>query len=365
MSLRSRIADFLERTDILIDGARAWDLQVKDDRFFGRIRREGLVGLGESYMDGWWDCERLDELACRVFSTGIVGSHKNDRLTRLLQLKSRIFNMRKGRRSEKVARTHYDLGNTFFERMLGPTMVYSCAHWSRASALDGAQVDKLDLLCQSLGVKPGQRVLDVGCGWGSFAKHAATRYGCQVVGITNSSKQCEYAQVFCDGLPVEVHLMDYRDGRLSALGPFDRIVSVGMFEHVGGKNHGRYMEIIRRLLADDGRFLLQTIGTHGPYTVDPWFDRHIFPNSAVPRPRDIARAIDGRFLIQEWRNSGLDYDPTVTAWHENLCNGPEGLKPWNQTRFRRMWSYYLLCAAGNFRSRRAWQLWRILLTPDS
>lgn len=363
MSMRSRLADRLERADIRIDGARMWDLQIKDDRFFGRIRHEGSIGLGESYVDGWWECKRLDELAHRVFSTGIVGSYGTDHATRVLRLKSKIFNLQRGQRSTKVARIHYDLGNTFFERMLGPTMVYSCAHWSQASTLDGAQEHKLELLCRRLGVKTGHRVLDVGCGWGGFARHAATRHGCHVVGITNSSKQLDYAQVFCKGIPVEVHLMDYRDPRLSALGPFDRVVSVGMFEHVGGKNYGRYMEIIRRLLADDGRFLLQTIGTHGPCTVDPWIDRHIFPNSAVPRPMDILHAIDGRFLIQEWWNAGRDYDPTLMAWHENLCSGAEGLEPWNESRFRRKWSYYLLTAAGNFRSETTFQLWRILLTP--
>ena len=363
MSTRSRLADRLERADIRIDGARAWDLQIKDDRFFGRIRRDGSIGLGESYVDGWWECERLDELAHRVFSSGIVGSCSTDRATRVLRLKSRVFNLQRGQRATKVARTHYDLGNTFFERMLGPTMVYSCALWSQASTLDAAQEHKLDLLCRRLGVKTGCRVLDVGCGWGGFARHAATRHGCQVVGITNSSKQHEFAQVFCQGLPVEVHLMDYRDPRLSALGPFDRVVSVGMFEHVGGKNYRRYMEIIRRLLADDGRLLLQTIGTHGPCTVDPWIDRHIFANSALPRPLDIVHAIEGRFLIQHWSNSGPDYDATLMAWHENLRTAPEDIEPWNQPRFRRMWSYYLLTAAGNFRAQTTFQLWRILLTP--
>lgn len=364
MNTPAILANLLERSDVRIDGERAWDLQVKDDRFFSRVRRGGLVGLGESYMDGWWDCERLDELACRAFSTGFASSSMTHRVTRLFKLKSRILNLQRGNRSSKVAHAHYDLGNAFFERMLGPTMVYSCAHWAQAQTLDDAQEAKLDLLCRSLDLKTGHRVLDVGCGWGAFARHAATRYGCEVVGIANSSEQCEYARVLCKDLPVQVHLLDYRDERLASQGTFDRIVSVGMFEHVGTKNYARYMGIIRGLLAKDGSFLLQTIGTHSPYTVDPWFDRYIFPNSAVPRPLDIVHAIEGHFLIQEWQNAGREYDPTVMAWHANLCNGAEGLPPWNVKRFRRMWTYYLLCAAGNFRSQCAWQLWRILLTPE-
>jgi cyclopropane-fatty-acyl-phospholipid synthase len=242
--------------------------------------------------------------------------------------------------------------------MLDPTMSYSCGYWAQAGSLAEAQEHKLRLICRKLELKPGEQLLDVGCGWGGLAQFAATHHGVEVVGVTVSREQAALARERCAGLPVRIELMDYRD----IVGRFDKVVSVGMFEHVGVKNYGVYFDTMRRVLVDDGLFLLHTIGDHHTSTrTDPWIERYIFPNGEIPSARQLACALEGRFLIDDWHNFGPDYDRTLMAWWSNFDAAWPRLRARYGERFYRMWKYYLMASAGSFRSRQG-QLWQLVLT---
>jgi cyclopropane-fatty-acyl-phospholipid synthase len=217
---------------------------------------------------------------------------------------------------------------------------------------------KLDLICRKLQLRPGEKLLEIGCGWGGLARHAAQHYGVEVVGITVSREQQSLARERCAGLPVDIRLMDYRDLE----GKFDKLVSVGMFEHVGPKNYPAYFDAAFRLMEDDGLFLLHTIGIdETSSTTDPWIDKYIFPNGKLPSAAEIAAALDGRFLIEDWHNFGQDYDRTLMAWWERFDAAWPNLEARYGQRFYRMWKYYLLCCAGFFRSRQG-QLWQLVLS---
>ena len=368
---RQRILDLFHEAGVWPDGDRAGgaaaiDPRVHDERFWRRVLAQGSLGLGEAYMDGWWDVEDLDGMLCRLLEAGV------DRRVQGIgaawdALRARVSNLQSRTRSFEVGERHYDLGNDLYRAMLGKRMVYSCAYWRDAGDLDAAQEAKLDLVCRKLGLRPGMRVLDIGSGWGEALKYAAQRYGVQGVGVTVSREQADYARESCAGLPVEIRLQDYRE--LDARdGGFDRIFSLGMFEHVGVRNYPTYFEVARRCLAydapDGGLFLLHTIGgnTSVKHT-DPWIARHIFPNSMIPSSKQIASAVEGQFIIEDWHNFGADYDRTLQAWRENIERSWTSLPSRYDERFRRMWRFYLGGAMAAFRARHL-QLWQVVLSPD-
>ena len=353
------LATWLQQADIRIDGPRPWDLQLRQPRLFGRVLRDWSLGLGEAYMDGDWDCEQLDE-----FFTRLLRLRADERPAGLARLKLAWALVEAVWRNPQapdkafiVGERHYDLGNDLFEHMLDARMVYSCGFWGRARTLDQAQEDKLEMICRKLQLAPGMTLLDIGCGWGGLARHAALHHGIQVTGITVSREQARYVEQLCAGLPVSVRLMDYRDLQ----GRFDRIASVDMFEHVGPKNHHTYLDTARKLLADDGLFLLHTIGADRPNgRTDPWIDRYIFPGGHLPAASELARAAERGFVIEDWHNFGPDYDRTLMEWHARFEAAWPELKVRYTERFRRMWRYYLLSCAGFFRSRQG-QLWQLVL----
>ena len=273
-------------------------------------------------------------------------------------LMGRIFNLQSRRRAFIIGEKHYDLGNALFQKMLDERMNYSCAYWKDARSLDEAQENKLELICRKLYLKPGLRVLDIGCGWGPFGKYAAEKYGVEVTGITVSKEQVQLGKKLCTGLPVEFRLTDYRDVNEK----FDRIVSVGMIEHVGYKNYGTFFEVAGKCLKKDGLFLLHTIGKMKSSTsVDPWTNKYIFPNGMVPSASQLSNAVENHFVIEDWHNFGNDYDKTLMAWYDNFVKNWNTLAGQLSERFFRMWKYYLLSAAASFRSRRC-QLWQIVLS---
>jgi cyclopropane-fatty-acyl-phospholipid synthase len=354
--LRSLAAD----AGFRFNGDDPWDIQVVDTRLYQRILGAGSLGFGDAYVDGWWECDRLDELFHRLLA--VDADQRVDRWTRLRMLgnvlRHALFNLQSGRHAFVVGRKHYDIGNDVFATMLDSTMSYSCGYWLRAKTLEEAQRDKLDMICRKLELKPGERLLDIGSGWGGLARFAAIHYGVEVVGITISKEQQKLSRERCAGLPVTIELMDYRD--LS--GQFDKIVSVGMFEHVGPKNYATYFAIAARLLKDDGLFLLHTIGNYLTCRkIDPWIDKYVFPNGWLPSAAEITRAVEGRFLIEDWHNFGPDYDRTLMAWWDNFERGWPALEDKYGERFHRMWKYYLMSCAGVFRSRQG-QLWQIVLS---
>lgn len=357
---KDTVEKILSLAGIKINGDNPWDIRVHNEGFYSRVLAQGSLGLGESYMDGWWDCDKLDEFFYRVLRFQIESKIRHSRTLLFGILLAKVFNMQSKKRAFQIGEKHYDLGNELFQNMLDKRMVYSCAYWKDSGTLDEAQENKLDLICQKLGLQCGMRVLDIGCGWGSFAKYAAEKYGAEVTGITVSREQVEFGKALCAGLPVEIRLQDYRD----VSDQFDRIVSVGMIEHVGYKNYRTYMEVAHRCLKDDGLFLLHTIGGNKSVTaVDPWINRYIFPNGMLPSIKQLGGAIEGLFIMEDWHNFSADYDKTLMAWHGNLEKHWDKIKLNYDERFRRMWRYYLLSCAGAFRARRN-QLWQIVLSKE-
>ncbi|BCU55852.1 cyclopropane fatty acyl phospholipid synthase [Enterobacter kobei] len=352
------VSELLGRAGITINGSAPADIQVKNPRFFKRVLQEGSLGLGESYMDGWWECDRLDIFFNNVLRAGLENQLPHHLKDTLRIAGARLFNLQSKRRAWIVGKEHYDLGNDLFSRMLDPQMQYSCAYWKDASTLEDAQLAKLKLICEKLQLKPGQRVLDIGCGWGGLAQYMALHYGVSVVGVTISAEQQKMAQERCRDLDVTILLQDYRDLNEQ----FDRIVSVGMFEHVGPKNYATYFDVVDRNLKPDGLFLLHTIGSNKTdHRVDPWINKYIFPNGCLPSVRQIATASEPHFVMEDWHNFGADYDTTLMAWHSRFqATWPEIAGNYSE-RFKRMFSYYLNACAGAFRARDI-QLWQVVFS---
>ncbi len=357
-SVEQEVRRLLSLADVQVGGARSWDIQVHDRRFYDRILAQGALGWGESYVEGWWDSPQLDEFYHRVLCAELDGALKINTSFLLQRLKAQWFNLQSRNRAFEVGKKHYDLGNDLFRSMLDPRLVYTCGYWKDARNLDDAQEAKLDLACRKLELKPGQCLLDIGCGWGSLMKFAAEKYGVTCLGITVSKEQVELGKELCRGLPVEFRLQDYREIQ----GAFDHIVSLGMFEHVGPKNYRRYMEIVHGCLKNEGLFLLQTIGSARlDNQPSPWIEKYIFPNGCIPSMRNLSEAADGLFVVEDWHNFGADYDPTLMAWFHNFERNWGKLKARYSDRFYRMWTCFLLSCAGEFRSRRS-QVWQIVLS---
>lgn len=352
------LEQLLAGSGIVVNGPNPWDPQIHNEDFYGRVLRHGSLGLGESYMDGWWDCENLDQFFCKLFEANIADKvKKNWGLLFSIGL-HRLMNPGRKSKAFEVGIKHYDIGNDLYQAMLGKRMAYTCAYWKEAKNLDEAQEAKLDLICKKIGLKPGQRILDIGSGWGSFTGFAAEKYGAHTTGVTVSKEQKALTDQLYKDLPVQTLLQDYRDIKEK----FDHIVSVGMFEHVGYKNYRTFMKTAHNALADDGLFLLHTIGSNESVTgTDPWIEKYIFPNGMLPSIKQIGKSIEGLFVMEDWHNLSVNYDKTLMAWHENFEASWDSIKQNYNERFYRMWRYYLLVCAGLFRARKT-QLWQIVLS---
>ena len=360
--LRQRFLSMLAEAGIEEGDKHPWDIQIRNPDLYRRVLRDGSLGLGEAYMEGWWECAALDEFFTRVLRFGL--HHKASGISQLLLTGvSRVMNLQSPKRSQRVARQHYDIGNDLYAQMLDTRMMYSCGYWRDAANLNEAQEHKLDLIACKLDLQPGMRVLDIGCGWGGGCEYFAERHGVEAVGITLSTEQADFARERCKNHPVEVFEMDYRD--LPPDDRFDAIYSIGMFEHVGFKNYTTFMEKVYRLLSEEGLFLLHTIGSNTTATAtDAWINRYVFPGGMLPSIPQIGRTLENFFVMEDWHNFGLDYDRTLLEWRKNFERGWEKLdRQRYDDRFFRMWQYYLNCCAGSFRSRQN-QLWQILLSKD-
>ncbi len=358
-SMQLKTQKLFDEAGITINGKRKFDIQVHNDRLYQKVFANGSLGLGEAYMEGWWDCEALDDFFYRVTAAQLERRVKPIREMGTI-LKASLMNLQKPSRAFDIGKHHYDIGDDLYEAMLDKRMIYSCAYWKGTRTLDKAQENKLDLVFRKLGLKKGMRVLDIGCGWGGALQYAAEKYGATGVGITVSHNQAVRAKKVCKDLPVEIRLDDYR----KLEGTFDRIWSIGMIEHVGAKNYRTFMQIAHRCLNPDGLFLLHTIGgNRSASKTDPWIGKYIFPNSMIPSIRQLGLAIEDLFVMEDWHNFGTEYNKTLLRWYKNILSHRDQLCENYDERFFRMWQYYLLCCAGAFRSRKL-NLWQIVLSPN-
>lgn len=357
---RAKLEQLLEGTGIAFNGSNPWDIKVYDSNLYERVITQGSIGLGEAYMDEWWESDQLDELFNKFCSGLLVRRVKLDPQSIKNGLWAYFSNRQSKTFASKIIKRHYDIGNDLYRSMLDKHLAYSCGYWKNAKTLDQAQEHKFDLICRKLNLQPGQKILDMGCGWAGFMEYAAENYRVSCVGITLSAEQYHFGTALCADLPIDIHLMDYRDLDES----FDHIVSVGMFEHVGYKNYSEYMRIARRCLKDDGLFLLHTIGGNkSVITTDPWMDKYIFPGGMLPSIRQISNAIEGLFVMEDWHNFGADYDKTLMCWFDNFAKNWDTIKHQYDDRFFRMWKYYLLSCAGAFRARGN-QLWQVVFSKN-
>ena len=364
MPVPASLAAIVEAADVRFNGDRPWDLRVHNPHFYGALLQQGSLALGNGYVRGDWDCEQLDELICRLLRSDanrpLTLRARVAELARILR--DQLGNPQALRRAFVVGRRHYDIDPRVYAAMLDPQMVYSCGYWRQATCLAEAQDHKLRLICEKLELRPGMRLLDVGCGWGSLAAYACRHYGVEAVGITVSAQQASWIGEHLADLPIRVELCDYRQLPARDPGLFDRIASVGMFEHVGRRNDHTFFRTLKRLLHPHGLALLHTIGSGctTPRT-DPWIDRYIFPGGRLPSARQLTDGLEGHFLIEDWENFGRDYDRTLLAWWQNFENAWPRLECDSSPEFFRFWRYYLLSCAGFFRSRQG-QLWQVVLS---
>jgi cyclopropane-fatty-acyl-phospholipid synthase len=354
------IESLLRGASITLNGSNAYDPQIHNDSFYARVLREGSLGLGESYMEGWWDCEALDQFFYKVLALDLGKRFKYTWKFVFDFGLNQILNAGIRPKRFEIGARHYDIGNDLFQAMLDKRLTYTCGYWKYAQDLNAAQEAKLDLVCQKLGLEREQRVLDIGSGWGSFIGYAAEKYGVAAIGITVSPRQRTLAQTLYENLPVETRLQDYRE----ITGKFDHVVSLGMFEHVGYRNYRTFMKLVDKVLEDDGLFLLQTIGgNHSVKRTDPWIDRYIFRDSMNPSIEQIGKSIEGLFVMEDWENFGEDYDKTLMEWYKNFDHNWHKIESNYGERFYRMWKYYLLTCAGTFRARKN-QVWQIVLSKE-
>lgn len=356
----------LSEIGVTINGNKPYDIKIHDNRVYTEILKKQNIGAGESYMNGWWDCDQLDELFYRVCRHKLYDKLNSSLTANYLYFRNSFINQQSRSKSETVAKVHYNLGNKLYERMLGKSMAYTCGYWKDARNLDEAEFAKYELVCKKLYLKPGEKVLELGCGWGGLAKYMAEKYSCEVVACDIGKEPAGYAKNLCKDLPVKIYQCDYRD--VGIYNPnaekFDKIVSVGVLEHVGYKNYATFLDISRRFIKDDGIFLLHSIGGNKTLNYcDPWIDKYIFPHGHLPSLKQLGDAFENRFIVEDLQNFGAYYDKTLLAWYDNLNANWDELKSDYNERFYRMMKYYLLSCAGAFRARDM-ELWQFALTPQ-
>lgn len=356
--MKNKVQELLNLAGIKINGTNPWDIQVHNEKFYARVLSGGILALGESYMDGWWDCKELDVFFDKVISARL---DKKVRMSfALTVLKSKVINLQSKKTLKDSIHRHYDIGNELYTNMLDKNMQYTCGYWKNAKNLDQAQINKLKLICEKLHLKPGMSVLELGGGFGGLARFIAKEYKCTVVSYNISKEQIKYGREICKGLPVTFMEQDYREAK----GTYDRVVSVGMCEHVGYKNYRSFMELIDRCLKDDGLCLVHTIGGNvSVHANDEWTEKYTFPNSMLPSAKQLTVAYEGILVMEDWHNFSSDYDPTLMGWYNNFVKNWPKIKHLYDDRFYRMWSFYLLMCAGSFRSRKN-QLWQIVFSKN-
>jgi len=347
MSSKELCLSILEKAGVPINSHEPWSIHVKNEKLWDRVASQHQLGLGEAYRDGWWECRAVDEMLTRLLTVDATSFLKPSIPLIASTLKSKLVNMQTKSKAAKNAKHHYNIGNDLYTRMLDSEMAYSCGYWQSAKTLDEAQIAKFDLICRKLKLEKGMTLLDIGSGWGGLLRHAVKNYGVIATGISPADQQIILAKEKSAGLDINFVQKDYRD----LTGRFDRIVSVGMMEHVGPKNFREFFEKCHELLADDGIMLHHLItSTESQSNTDPFFNRYIFPGGVIPSPGQITAAAEKLFVLEDVHNFGPHYDTTLMHWFKNV-NAKWSEIPQYDLRFKRMWNYYLLASAAGFRAR--------------
>jgi cyclopropane-fatty-acyl-phospholipid synthase len=358
MSPQEFVGNLLAKAGIMIDGGQPWDLKVRDPRAYARVLRDGSIGFGEAFMEGWLDCERIDLMLDRAYRTGLNRNIEALRWAVLHAIKARLKPFGSRSRSFEIGEWHYDTGNDLFEIMLDKYMIYSCGYWQHAQTLEAAQSDKLELICRKLQLEGGMRLLDIGCGWGGLARYAAEHYGVSVVGITVSKQQVDLGRRLAAGLPIELRYVDYRDINET----FDRVVSVGMFEHVGRRHYRDFFHSCERCLKPSGILLLHTVGYLKQQAINPWYDKYIMPGVEFPTVANILGSAGKNLVLEDFHTwHGSHYDKTLMAWFKRFDAGWGKLKHNYDEIFYRMWKLYLQGCAGAFRAERM-RVWQVVFS---
>ncbi|MEI6038929.1 MAG: cyclopropane fatty acyl phospholipid synthase [Actinomycetes bacterium] len=347
MNSKEMCLSILEKAGVSVNSSEPWSIHVHNEKLWDRVVSQHQLGMGEAYIDGWWDCENIDQMLTRLLSIDVLDLLRPSPTVLFHGMKSTFLNRQTKSKAAKNAKHHYNIGNELYKRMLDKEMAYSCGYWKDAKTLNQAQVNKFDLICRKLKLEPGMSLLDIGSGWGGLLRHAVKNYGVVGFGITPADEQIRLAKEKSKGLNITFIQQDYRD----LTGQFDRVVSVGMMEHVGPKNLGKFFQTCDALLKPDGIMLHHTISsTYTKSSTDPYFDRYIFPGGVIPSPAQISKASEKKFIIEDLHNFGLDYDRTLLEWYKNINKKWEEI-PQYDLKFRRMWNYYLLASAAGFRAR--------------
>jgi cyclopropane-fatty-acyl-phospholipid synthase len=335
---------------------------IHDERFFTRALTGADIGMGESYMDGDWttpDLVALVRVAVRNLRL-LDAEHKF--FSGIRAMASRLqhrFRANTIAGSRRNIRAHYDFGNDFYRLFLDSEMLYSCGYFrNRHDSLEIAQLEKLDRACRKLQIGPGDRVLEIGCGWGSFAIHAARNYGARVTGVTISPAQYEYATERVkrtDVMPGSVRIVmeDYR--RLQ--GRYDKIVSIEMFEAVGFDHYDEFFGMCDRLLTPEGSMFLQTITLREQEIAQyrkrvDWIQTYIFPGSELASIVEIGRSLlrSGQLMLTDTESISTHYAKTLALWRERFFQRVAEVRRLGfDERFQRMWDFYLGWCEGAFR----------------
>lgn len=333
--------------------------------FFRKVYANPSLGLAESYfLDHAWVCDDLVGLIDRIMKADLLSKLSLVMKLRLVLkslpqfFKTWVFNKVRSKPYE-IGQQHYDKGNSLYKEMLGSDdMTYSCGLWDDADDLKQAHLNNFDRACQNMKLKPGMKVLDVGCGNGSFLKYAAEKYGIEGVGITVSEEQAKFAREFCEDLSIKIMVRDYRELGEEFFGYFDAIASFGMFEHVGPRNHQTYFKMISKYLKPGARFFFHTIANFKKAIfLDPFIFKWIFPSSYVPTIKQVLNAAKEYFIhIETYDVKAENYAKTLAVWYKRFKDGWESKlrhlyydKVMQGDSFYKMWCYYLASCQALFK----------------
>lgn len=337
-----------DHEQVIGEGAPVFEVHVKEDIPLKALLESTSLALGEAYMDGRVDVQG-DLYHALDYFLGQMDKFSVDES----KLKKLLHPSRSKKNQQIEVSSHYDIGNNFYKLWLDETMNYSCAYFKTDhDTLYEAQVNKTDYILKKLALKEGMSLLDVGCGWGFLLIHAAKEYGVRGTGITLSKEQYDgfTKRIEEEGLQelLSVKLMDYRDIPASGM-KFDRVVSVGMLEHVGRENYSTFMSCVEKVLVPGGVFLLHYISSQKEHAGDPWIKKYIFPGGMIPSLREIVSlAGDYNYHILDVENLRNHYNKTLLCWEKNFNEHKDEIRSMFDEKFVRMWELYLCSCAATF-----------------